>query len=293
MSSVLRLLFCGALVACACAVLAQDTGPVHPAPYVPSPPATADEMLRLGAVSATDIVYDLGSGDGRVVIAAAKKFGARGVGIELDARLVALGRSNAERAGVGDRVRFAQQDLFQTELGEATVIMLYLSPNLNLRLRPALLRLRPGTRIVSHASDLGDWKPDRKSAIRKDVRLWFVPAVVSGRWRGRIAARAFAVEFVPRYQEISARWLGAASAFVRSKRDAWRHADPGLGAATRIRPSRFRHRRRGGYRRRGEPLLRGHREGNVDRGHGYARGRQRPARRSMASREKIGTYPIF
>ena len=204
MSSVLRLLFCGALVACACAVLAQDTGPVHPAPYVPSPPATADEMLRLGAVSATDIVYDLGSGDGRVVIAAAKKFGARGVGIELDARLVALSRSNAERAGVGDRVRFAQQDLFQTELGEATVIMLYLSPNLNLRLRPALLRLRPGTRIVSHASDLGDWKPDRKSAIRKDVRLWFVPAVVSGRWRGRIAARAFEVEFVQRYQEISA-----------------------------------------------------------------------------------------
>ena len=184
--------------------MAQDTGPVHPAPYVPSPPATVDEMLRMGAVSASDMVYDLGSGDGRVVIAAARKFGARGVGIELDAKLVALSRSNAERAGVGDRVRFVQQDLFQADLGEATVITLYLSPNLNLRLRPALLRLRPGTRIVSHASDFGDWKPDRKSAIRKDVRLWFVPASVSGRWHGTAGERALEIGFVQRYQEISA-----------------------------------------------------------------------------------------
>jgi SAM-dependent methyltransferase len=161
-------------------------------------------MLRLGAVSAADIVYDLGSGDGRVVIAAAKKFGARAVGIERDPKLVALSQANAERAGVADRVRFVQQDLFETALGEATVITLYLSPNLNLRLRPALLQLKPGTRIVSHASDFGDWKPDRKSSIRKDVRLWFVPAAIAGRWRGRVGARELDLEIVQRYQDVSA-----------------------------------------------------------------------------------------
>ena len=161
-------------------------------------------MLRLGAVSANDIVYDLGAGDGRVVIEAARKFGARGVGIELDPKLVALSRSNAERAGVADRVRFVQQDLFRTDLGPATVITLYLSPNLNLRLRPALLKLKPGTRVVSHASDFGDWKADRASAIRKDVRLWFVPAAVSGRWAGVAGARALQLDVSQRYQQISA-----------------------------------------------------------------------------------------
>lgn len=194
-------------------VSAQDTGPVHPAPYLPSPPATVDEMLRLADLNRNDIVYDLGSGDGRVVIAAAQKFGARGVGIEIDDKLVAQSRANAERAGVGNRVQFLQQDLFQANLAEATVITLYLSPNLNLRLRPALLKLQPGTRIVSHASDFGDWKPDRRSAIRKDVRLWFVPARVAGEWRGSLGSRPLDLEFSQRYQEIaaSARLDGAAA----------------------------------------------------------------------------------
>lgn len=188
---------------------------MHPAPYLPSPPATVDEMLRLADLERRDVVYDLGSGDGRVVIAAAQKFGARGVGVEIDGKLVALSRANAERAGVADRVRFVQQDLFETDLGEATVITLYLSPNLNLRLRPALLGLKPGTRIVSHASDFGDWKPDRASAIRKDVRLWFVPARIAGRWRGTLGARPLEIEFSQRYQEIAASaWLDGASAQV-------------------------------------------------------------------------------
>ena len=209
------LLGCAVLLSFAAGLRAQDTGTSHEAPYIPSPRSTVDEMLRLGAVSASDLVYDLGSGDGRVVIAAAKKFGARGVGIERDARLVVLSRSNAERAGVADRARFVQQDLFQTELGEATVITLYLSPNLNLRLRPALLKLKPGTRIVSHASDFGDWKPDRKSAIRKDVRVWLVPAVVSGRWTGTAGSRALQIDFSQRYQQISAdAVLGGAKAQV-------------------------------------------------------------------------------
>lgn len=206
------MLVCAALLARAGAPFSQDTGTVHDAPYLPTPRATVDEMLRLAGVGPVDIVYDLGSGDGRVVIAAAKKFGARGVGIEIDAGLVAQSRSSAARAGVAGRVRFVQQDLFETNLREATVITLYLSPNLNLKLRPALLRLKPGTRIVSHASDLGEWKPDRRTSIRKDVFLWIVPAQLSGRWHAAIGAapqeRRLEIEFSQRYQEVSANaWL--------------------------------------------------------------------------------------
>lgn len=199
--------------------LAQDTGTVHEAPYLPSPRSTVIEMLRLAQVSAADVVYDLGSGDGRVVIAAAKDFGARGVGIEINAKLVALSRAAAERAGVAERVRFLAQDLFATDLAEASVVTLYLAPNLNLRLRPALLALTPGTRIVSHSSDFGDWRPDRKTSIRKDVFLWTVPAQVAGRWRGSFGqgrrTTRLEIELAQRYQEVSARaWIEGAPAQV-------------------------------------------------------------------------------
>lgn len=186
---------------------AQDTGTVHPAPFMPSPPSTVDEMLRLAAVGPGDVVYDLGAGDGRVVIAAAKKFGARGVGVEIDPRLVAQARQNAQRAGVADRATFLAQDLFKTDLSAATVVALYLSPNLNEQLRPALLALAPGTRVVSHAAGMGDWRPDRKTSIRKDVLLWIVPARVAGRWRSLPGpgepARALELEIKQRFQEIS------------------------------------------------------------------------------------------
>lgn len=185
---------------------AQDTGPVHSAPYVPSPQITVEEMLRIANVGPGDVLYDLGSGDGRLVIAAAARFGARAVGIELDPALVAQSTVSAARAGVADRVRFLRQDLFAADFGEATVITLYLSPNMNLRLRPALLRLKPGTRVVSHASDLGDWKPDRRTSIRKDVLLWLVPAQIAGRWRAEFGPRKRRLElaFSQRYQEASA-----------------------------------------------------------------------------------------
>jgi SAM-dependent methyltransferase len=194
------------LLARASLLCAQDTGPVHPAPFIPSPQITVDEMLRLADVRSGDIVYDLGSGDGRVVIAAAARFGARAVGIESDGALVERSTASAARAGVADRVRFLRQDLFATDLGEATVVTLYLSPNMNLRLRPALLRLKPGTRIVSHASDFGDWKPDRKTSIRKDVMLWLVPAQVSGSWRAEFGQRKRRLEITlsQRYQEVVA-----------------------------------------------------------------------------------------
>lgn len=186
---------------------AQDTGPVHSAPYIPSPRATVDEMLRLADVGPRDVVYDLGAGDGRVVIAAAAKFGARGVGVEIDARLVAQAQRNAEQAGVADRVQFLQQDLFAASLRDATVVALYLSPNLNEKLRPALLALAPGTRIVSHSSGMGDWRPDRKTSIRKDVLLWVVPARVAGRWRSVAGpgepGSALEFEIAQRFQDVS------------------------------------------------------------------------------------------
>ena len=159
-------------------------GCVHPradVPYVQTPHEVVAQMLRLAGVDRNDVVYDLGSGDGRLVIAAARDFGARGVGVEIDPRLVAQSVESARRAGVGDRVTFREQDLLQTDLADATVVTLYLSPALNLRLRPKLLReLRPGARIVSHDFDMGDWPPAR--ALRIDVRerasqvyLWVVP----------------------------------------------------------------------------------------------------------------------
>ncbi len=159
-------------------------GCVHPradVPYVQTPHEVVTQMLRLAGVGPNDVVYDLGSGDGRLVIAAARDFGARGVGVEIDPRLVAQSVESARRAGVGDRVTFREQDLFETDLADATVVTLYLSPALNLRLRPKLLReLRAGARIVSHDFDMGDWPPAR--ALRVDVRerasqvyLWVVP----------------------------------------------------------------------------------------------------------------------
>jgi SAM-dependent methyltransferase len=202
-----RFLVCAAFLGMAGQSAAQDTGPVHPAPYIPSPRATVDEMLRLAEVGPGDVVYDLGAGDGRVVIAAASKFGARGVGVEIDARLVELARQNAQRAGVAERVTFIAQDLFETDLRQASVVALYLSPNLNEKLRPRLLALAPGTRIVSHSSGMGDWRPDRKTSIRKDVLLWIVPAGVDGRWRSVAGAgqpgRALEFDIAQRFQEIS------------------------------------------------------------------------------------------
>jgi SAM-dependent methyltransferase len=151
--------------------------------WVPSDLLVVNEMLTLAGVGADDVVYDLGCGDGRIVIEAARRFGARGVGVDIDPKLVREARRNAERAGVADRVTILEQDLFTTALADATVVMLYLSPAINLRLRPKLLReLRPGARIVSHEHDLGDWRPAKTIVVSLPERnhyvfLWRVPQV--------------------------------------------------------------------------------------------------------------------
>ncbi|MCC7483592.1 MAG: class I SAM-dependent methyltransferase [Burkholderiales bacterium] len=177
-------------------------------PYVPTPQVTVDEMLRLAEVTDRDVVMDLGSGDGRLAITAAVKFGARGIGIELDDTLLIQSEENARQAGVADRVTFLEQDLFRADLSRATVITMYLLPAVNMKLRPALLALRPGTRIVSHDFDLGDWRADRRTTIRKNTFLWIVPAKVAGRWRARLPLppieRLLELDLVQRYQELSA-----------------------------------------------------------------------------------------
>jgi len=150
-------------------------------PDVRTPPEVVIEILRLARVAPDDVVYDLGSGDGRIPIAAARNFGGRGVGIELDPDLVAESERNARRAGVARRTRFLQEDIFKADVSEATVVIVYLSPELNLRLRPKLLaELRPGSRIVSHDFPMGDWKPDRVVRFKGPERthvlsLWIVP----------------------------------------------------------------------------------------------------------------------
>jgi SAM-dependent methyltransferase len=159
---------------------------------VTTPDRVTEAMLDLAAVKPGDRVIDLGSGDGRIVIAAARR-GADALGVEIDPRLVAESRENARRAGVADRARFAEQDLFATDLSGATVVTMYLLPDVNLKLRPAILALRPGTRVASHDWDMGEWKPDRilkvdvpeKSiGLEKSSRifLWIVPARVDGLW---------------------------------------------------------------------------------------------------------------
>ena len=150
-------------------------------PYVSTPAPVVDEMLRLARVGDSDLVYDLGCGDGRIVIAAARDFGARGFGIDLDPRRIEQARSAAQSAGVAGRVRFAVQDLFQTDFSEASVVTLYLFPELNARLQPKLrAELKPGSRIVSHQFLMGDWPPDTRSALMvgtmdHTVYLWTVP----------------------------------------------------------------------------------------------------------------------
>ena len=164
------------LVLAGCAsVPGQDVGDVR------TPLVVVNEMLRLASVTADDVVYDLGSGDGWIVIAAARDRGARGVGLEIDPALVRASTERARRLGLSERVSFRQQDLFQADLAPATVVTLYLSPELNRRLRPKLLsELRPGARVVSHNFDMGDWQPLRTLQVSSDegshtLYLWVVP----------------------------------------------------------------------------------------------------------------------
>jgi predicted O-methyltransferase YrrM len=149
--------------------------------YVPTPPEVVEAMLKVAKVTKDDIIYDLGSGDGRIPITAAKEYGARGVGIDIDPQRIREAEANLKEAGVGDRVRFLNTDLFTADISEATVVTLYLLPALNLKLLPKLNReLRPGTRVVSHAFDMGNAKPDETLNVNgRAVYFWTIPIETS------------------------------------------------------------------------------------------------------------------
>lgn len=154
-------------------------------PYVPTTPEVVEAMLKMVNINKNDKVYDLGCGDGRIVIMAAEKYGARGVGIDIDPERIKEANENAQKAGVADKVEFKQQDLFKSDFKDATVITMYLLPSVNLRLRPQLIAdLKPGTRLVSHSFDMGQWEPDRQDTVNGYSRIfhWVVPANMTGTW---------------------------------------------------------------------------------------------------------------
>jgi SAM-dependent methyltransferase len=191
--------------------------------FVATPNEVVAEMLKTAQVAAGDLVYDLGCGDGRIVIAAARDFGARGVGVDIDPNLIKRCQKNALKEGVTDRVRFVLGDLFEMDLRDATVVALYLTPELNMKLRPKLFReLRPGSRIVSHDFDMGDWKPDQTHPMLgvqffypddmprvRDTKFyyWVIPADVAGTWRWTLktsrGTRSYALDLNQKFQEIS------------------------------------------------------------------------------------------
>ncbi|MBI4192919.1 MAG: class I SAM-dependent methyltransferase [Betaproteobacteria bacterium] len=204
-----------------CVLLLSRVAPAQQAadvPYVPTPQNVVDTMLEMALVNTDDYLIDLGSGDGRIVIAAAKRFGARGMGVELDMDLVFTANEEAKRQRVAGQITFLQGNLFDVDISKATVLTLYLFPRINLRLRPGILsRMRPGARVVSHDFDMGDWKPDLRREVAvpnksygppaSQIYLWYVPADVAGKWQWRLpvggTTRLYVARVNQMFQELS------------------------------------------------------------------------------------------
>lgn len=202
------------LVAVAFPAVAQEPR----VPYVPTPQSVVERMLQIAKVSAADYLIDLGSGDGRIVVTAAKKYGARGFGVDINPTRISEANDNAQKAGVTDKVTFQQRDLFETDLSAASVISMYLLPRVNIELRPKLLDLKPGTRIVSHDFSMEDWKPDQHVQMdapekysgaggKSDIYFWVIPAKTAGTWRWELSLRgkphAYEVRLEQKYQVVS------------------------------------------------------------------------------------------
>lgn len=183
-------------------------------PYVPTPLEVVDEMLSQAGLKAGDVLYDLGCGDGRIVIEAAKRHGVKAIGIDIDPLRISECNANAAKAGLAGKVRFIQQDLFEADFKDATVVTMYLLTSVNLRRRPKLLAdLKPGTRLISHSFGMGDWRPDRTTTVRlsydndRGVHFWIIPANASGRWEWDLSAggtkRHFVFDAAQRFQDLS------------------------------------------------------------------------------------------
>lgn len=194
-----------ALAVAATAAGAADTD--QDAPYVPTPHTVVNRMLEMAEAGPEDLVYDLGSGDGRFVITAVRDFDvSQAVGIEIDPELVDESRENAQEAGVADRTEFRRKDFFESDFSDADVVTMYLLSSLNLSLRPRILsQLEPGTRVVSHAFDMGNWKPDRAANVAdKRIYMWIVPAPVEGHWYWSAGETTFATRLDQSFQEVDA-----------------------------------------------------------------------------------------
>jgi hypothetical protein len=221
--------FAGCVAALAALFAAPAWAAEPRVPYVPTPQEVVERMLEIAKVGPHDYLIDLGSGDGRIVVTAARKYGTRGFGVDLNPERIRESNENARRAGVTDKVAFYQRDLFETSLAEATVITMYLLPQVNIELRPKLLELRPGTRLVSHDFDMGDWKPDNYIKMdaqdkyggaggSSEVYFWIVPARVAGVWRWELPVSgkplAYELTLEQKYQVIT----GSASVGGRAAR---------------------------------------------------------------------------
>jgi hypothetical protein len=208
-------------------------------PYVPTPQEVVDRMLAVGNVRVGEFHIDLGSGDGRIAVTSAAKHGTRSLGVDLNPVRIEEGRENARKAGVSDRAIFEQRNLFETDIGKADIVTMYLLPSVNLQLRPKVLSdMWPGTRVVSHAFDMGDWDPDqRDNVLGRTIFLWIVPARVQGRWTVE-GARPFALTIEQRYQQISGTAeLGGKSLPLRDP--ALRGAEIGFALEIDGQPYRF------------------------------------------------------
>lgn len=190
--------------------------------YVPTPQIVVDTMLKMAKVSASDYIIDLGSGDGRIVITAAKQYGARGFGVDLDTVLLKIATDTARREGVADKAHFVEENLFRTDLSKATVISTYLLPEMNEKLRPRILALKPGTRVVAHDYHMGEWRPDDNDTLSVPektvgnpgvsyIYLWYVPANAAGHWKGTATVGrqtlALDLDFGQRFQMLSGKAL--------------------------------------------------------------------------------------
>ncbi|MEL7834344.1 class I SAM-dependent methyltransferase [Fodinibius sp. Rm-B-1B1-1] len=208
------LLFLGFILLFTSQSFAQDLD----VPYVPTPQNVVERMLDLAEVESSDYVIDLGSGDGRIVIAAASR-GANGHGIDLDPERIAEARENASKQGVDDRIMFMEEDIFDTEFSEASVITMYLLPSVNKKLRPKLLNdLQPGTEVVSHSFDMGSWQADKEVVVKKDGRshdiyYWIIPAKAEGNWNWSFNDKQFTLTVNQRFQEISAKLTDGSNSF--------------------------------------------------------------------------------
>ena len=257
-----------------------------------------ERMLDLAEIKKGEFLIDLGSGDGRIPVTAAKKYGARGLGVDLDPDRIKEANENVKKNDVGNMVEIRRQNLFETDISKADVISMYLLTDLNLRLRPKLLDLKPGTRLVSHAFSMGDWLPEQKETLapRYDVYLWIVPAKVEGRWTVQRGEKQFTVEFKQKYQnfegtaQVDGKSVPVTNGRLRGKDDHLRR--PGRQPARHV-PRRGRRRRHQGRRRlagkrgwlarrRLQSPTQSSEHSHVDAGH--QRRRAPASRSSMASR---------